>query len=102
MFRIEDQRDLGACLASQADWRADYPSALRTACGRSLSSGFSSQDRDDRGHDASADRASVLEFICALCGEKSGAMALDVQTLALSPDKCGSALSVLFQGQRSV
>src|SRR5439155_26308645 len=68
---------------------------LRATRGRPLSSGFSLQDRQHGSDDAAADCASLLEFIRTLRAQKSRALALDVQTLALSPGKCRPALPLL-------
>src|SRR5437762_3639220 len=95
MFRFKDERDFGACVAASANRRADHPRALRATRGGSLSSGFSSQDRQHGSDDAAADCASLLEFVRALRAQKSRALALDVQTLALSPRRCRTALSAL-------
>src|SRR6266705_6996306 len=95
MFRFKDERDFGACVAASANRRTDHPGALRATRGRSLSSGFSSQDRHHAGHDVATNRAGLLEFVRALRAEKSRALALDVQTLALSPRKCRPALPLL-------
>src|SRR6266403_368984 len=95
MFRFKDERDVGACVAASANRRADHPGALRATRGRSLSSGFSSQDRHHAGHDAATNRAGLLEFVRALRAKESSALALDVQALALSSRKARPALSIL-------
>ena len=51
----------------------------------------------DRWNDASANRAGMLGFIRALRAQKPGALALDVQTLALSSCTSRSTLPVLRQ-----
>ena len=72
--------------------------AYRAAAGRTLQAGISSKDRDDTaGMTPSANRAGVLEFIRALRAQKPGALALDVQTLALPSGTSRSTLPVLLQ-----
>src|SRR6266581_447393 len=102
MFRFKDERDFGACVAASANRRADHPGALRATRGRSLSSGFSSQDRQHGSDDAAADCAGMLEFLRTLCATKSSALALDVQTLALPAGRRGPALPVLFSSREGI
>src|SRR6266566_2329941 len=92
---IKNKCDVRACLAARTDRRPDYSGALRTAAGRTLPNNFSPKDRSYRRDDAPADRPSLLGFFRALCAKKSGALALDVQTLALPPGTRRPALSVL-------
>src|SRR5206468_11409020 len=94
---FKNKRDFRARLASRAEWRAHYSGALRAAAGRALSSCFPSKDRQYGRDDSSADRASLLEFVRALCAKKPGALALDVQTLALPPRTRRSALPILCE-----
>src|SRR5206468_7196156 len=99
---FKNKRDFCARLASRAEWRAHYSGALRAAAGRALSRRFPSKDRQYGRDDSSADRASLLEFVRALCAKKSGAVALDVQTLALPPCKRRSALPILCEFSAAV
>src|SRR6266576_1886967 len=94
---IKNKCDVRACLAARADQHPDYSGSLRAAAGRTLPTNFSPKDRSYCQHDSPADRASMLEFIRTLCAKKSSALALDVQTLALSPGKRRPALPILCE-----
>src|SRR5207248_8999669 len=83
-------------------WGSNCPRALRAVAGRAVPADFSSKDRQYRGDDSSTDRASLLEFIRALCAKKPGAVALDVQTLALPSCKTRSALSILCKFSEAI
>src|SRR6266566_3597355 len=92
---IKNKCDFRAYLAARTDRRPDCARALRAAAGRTLPNNFSPKDRSYRRDDAPADCPSLLGFFRSLCAKKSGALALDVQTLALPPGTRRPALSVL-------
>src|SRR4030095_4056988 len=96
LFWIRDKRHVSARMASRANRRAHCARAYRTTAGRALQAGILYKDRN-RWNDASANRAGLLEFIRTLRARKPGALALDVQTLALSSGTSRSSLPVLRQ-----
>ena len=96
-FGLADKRHVGACVAARANGRSHRTRAHRTAAGRTLQAGISSKDRKHRWNDTSANRAGLLGFIRALRAQKPGALALDVQTLALPSGTSRATLPVLLQ-----
>src|SRR5206468_12966143 len=84
-------------VAARPNGRSHCARAHRTAAGRTLQAGISSKDRTDRWNDASANRAGMLGFIRTLRAQKPGALALDVQTLALPSCTSRSTLPLLLQ-----
>src|SRR5207248_8010452 len=85
LFRIENERDLRPCLGASARRRDRDQRALRAAARGTLPHRFSSPDRISRGRLFSGNGAGLLESVRAVRPEKSRALALDVQALALSP-----------------
>jgi len=65
----------------------DHQRALRATPGRTLPGCLSPQDRISRGRVLSTNRTSVLGPIRTVCPRESRALDVDVQALALSPDR---------------
>src|SRR3954470_19410767 len=95
MFWIRDKRNVGACVVARTNRRSHRTRAHRTTGGWTLQAGVSLKDREHRWNDGSANRAGLLGFVRALRAQEPGALALDVQTLALSSCTSCSTLPVL-------
>src|SRR5439155_6506439 len=96
-------RDLRSRVAAPAHGRATDQRPLRAAARRALPRGFSSSDPFFRGRFTPGNGASLLGPVRAGRSEKSRPLALDVQTLALSPAGGGSGgVSILREYFRSI
>ena len=96
VFRFEDHGDCGACVASETYRRADHPDLLRAIGSRSLSCCGATEGGDSRRRNASGNRAGLLGRVRAGRAEKSRALALDVQVLALQTTSGAARVSVLL------
>ena len=94
-FGLKTMRLICACLVERANRRADRADPLRAVAERAMARCFSRETAADAGSQSSASDASLLGPVRAADSERSGAVALDLQTLAFSARKSGPALSVL-------
>src|SRR5438270_3231843 len=98
LLRTKNERDLRPRLGASAGRRDNHQRPLRAVARRPLPNCFPPPTRLPGRGDVPGNGAGVLEPIRTVCPQESGAMALDVQALALSaPRRRARGISVLCE-----